>query len=476
MQDILQRIEKNLYEIETILTTETIVKLLSDYKIDDKKFLDTINFYIKHYEVLEHTQEIVLLKMLDEKLNYFSQNSQNNTTIKLYHEKLATCITFIQNKLHILIPQKMELKNKQTTEQISCMPIDKIVVKDFFSIKKIELSNLQNKREIYIVGENGDGKTLLLQAIAISLKDSQEDGQGVFRKIKDTFSLELTLENNLDFNLEKHNYQNFFAYGSNRNNSCKMEVDKTGYLTLFDTSLDLHNPIDWLIELYNAEKSNKKTVITLEKAKEILISLLYREISIDVSYNHVEFKEKNSMVEFEQLSAGYKSIIILICDLLIRLEDNQPDIQNIQEFKGIVLIDEMELHLHPKWKYAFMNKLREYFPLIQFIVTTHSPTVLLGASKQAVFYKIYKEEGEVKISEQIKNEGYSSNTIISSPLFDLGTMKSEHYSNRELSEDDYIYSKIHKVVSQRAKEDIDMSEEELLTLIDIQLSKELKNL
>lgn len=113
---------------------------------------------------------------------------------------------------------------------------------------------------------------------------------------------------------------------------------------------------------------------------------------------------------------------------------------------------------------------------MQFIVTTHSPTVLLGASKQAVFYKIYKDDGEVKISEQIKNEGYSSNTIISSPLFDLGTVKSKHYDNQELSDDDYIYSKIHKVVSKRAKEDIDMSEEELLALIDKQLTEELKNL
>jgi hypothetical protein len=55
-----------------------------------------------------------------------------------------------------------------------------------------------------------------------------------------------------------------------------------------------------------------------------------------------------------------------------------------------------------------MNKLREIFPLIQFMVTTHSPTVLLGAGMEAVYYQIYKEKetGIVKISEQkdVKND------------------------------------------------------------------------
>ena len=238
----------------------------------------------------------------------------------------------------------------------------------------------------------------------------------------------------------------------------------------------MKDPIKWLIEIYNAQKEHQKLPIALEKAIEIIQKLLNRDISIAVTYNSVSFKEKKSVVEFNQLSAGYKSVIIIICDLLDRLSQNQLEVKEIGEFKGIVLIDEVELHLHPKWKYNFISTLRKVFPLIQFIVTTHSPTVLLGASKEAVFYKIYKDDGEVKISEQIVNEGYSSNTIISSPLFDLGTVKSKHYNNKELSEDDYIYSKIHKIISQRAKEDIDMSEEELLALIEAQLDEELKNL
>ena len=118
-----------------------------------------------------------------------------------------------------------------------------------------------------------------------------------------------------------------------------------------------------------------------------------------------------------------------------------------------------------------MQKLRETFPLIQFIVTTHSPTVILGASKEAVFYKVYKDEGEVKISNQIENEGYTHNSLVSSPLFDLETIASRNLNNNRISSDDYIYDKIHQVVSKKVKENININEEEILKLIEEELEK-----
>ena len=117
-----------------------------------------------------------------------------------------------------------------------------------------------------------------------------------------------------------------------------------------------------------------------------------------------------------------------------------------------------------------MKKLRDTFPLIQFIVTTHSPTVILGASKEAVFYKIYKDDGKVQISNQIANEGYTHNSLVSSPLFDLESITSRDY-DKSVSSSDYVYSKIHKVISERLKNDINIDEDKLLKLIDEELDK-----
>ena len=279
--------------------------------------------------------------------------------------------------------------------------LDNIKIKDFFSIKNIELNNLKDKKEIYIVGENGDGKTLLLQAISVALKGNIEEGLKDFREKEDEYSLEIN-DKELCGDI-------FFAYGSSRNNYCQVKEDMAGYLTLFNNSYDLKSAIDWLIELDNLERYNeklgKKNIISVDSAKKLLQKLLNSDIEIDITPLKVTFREKGSEVSFRQLSAGYKGVITIICDLISRLSTNQPNVESIAEFKGIVLIDEVELHLHPKWEYKFINQLRETFPLIQFIVTTHSPTVLLGAGMEAIYYNIYKDNGIVKISNQkeVKN-------------------------------------------------------------------------
>ena len=279
--------------------------------------------------------------------------------------------------------------------------LDNIKIKEFFSIKDIELNNLKDKKEIYIVGENGDGKTLLLQAISVALKGNIEEGLKDFREKEDKYSLEI--------NDKELCRDNFFAYGSSRNSYCQVKEDMAGYLTLFNNSYDLKSAIDWLIELDNLERYNeklgKKNIISVDSAKKLLQKLLNSDIEIDITPLKVTFREKGSEVRFEQLSAGYKGVITIICDLISRLSTNQPNVESIAEFKGIVLIDEVELHLHPKWQHSFINRLRETFPLIQFIVTTHSPTVLLGAGMEAIYYNIYKDNGIVKISNQkeVKN-------------------------------------------------------------------------
>lgn len=275
--------------------------------------------------------------------------------------------------------------------------LNQIIIKNFFSIKEINLNNLKDKKEIYIVGENGDGKSLLLQSIAVGLKGTQEDGLKEFRAIEDKYTIEI--KNSEDCK------NNFLAYGASRNNACQLKEDKTGYLTLFSGEYDLKSPTKWLQYLDYSEQKKSANVISVTEAKKLLQELLNSDIEIDISPDEVTFTEKGSEVSFEQLSAGYRGVITIICDMIARLSEKQQ-VEQIKDFQGIVLIDEVELHLHPKWQYSFMNKLREIFPLIQFMVTTHSPTVLLGAGMEAVYYLIYKEEGVVKISEQkdVKND------------------------------------------------------------------------
>ncbi|MEA2017494.1 MAG: hypothetical protein U9N59_03505, partial [Campylobacterota bacterium] len=128
MNNHLSKIKKNLYEIETILSTDTTVKLLAKYNIDSKKFLDTINLYMKYFNSLENIEDDLLIQMLDEKLDYFVKNSQNNANITLYHAELSTSITFVQDKADKLLNLNslIDTKNDERLKTDITKPIDSI--------------------------------------------------------------------------------------------------------------------------------------------------------------------------------------------------------------------------------------------------------------------------------------------------------------------------------------------------------------
>ena len=428
--------------------------------------------FTNNIEMLMLTNKIynlssVVVTMIKPK-DFFENFSLEDTNIKPIFLNSYDDLHYLLNILY----QDLSVQKYKNEKREIISLLDKVDITNFYSMKDIELKNLADKKEIYIVGENGDGKTLLLQAIAIALKGVEEGDVFDFVKSqKDDYTIELKNTDDEIYKVKNQkNYKNFFAYGAFRNTQCFQDEDKTGYLSLFNNKLDLVKPSEWLIYLDHSDKSDKPNVLTANDAKRLICDLLNKEIDIEITPDGVVFSEKGSTVSFEQLSAGYKGVITIVADLLTRLAQNQPYVMQLSDFKGIVFIDEIELHLHPKWKYDFVKKLRTTFPKIQFMFTTHSPTVILGADKEAVFYKIYKKDGLVFISQQMKNEGYTTNSLISSPLFDLESITSRDY-DKQVSNDDYIYTKIHKAVSDKISNDASMDDKEILDFIHKQLDE-----
>ena len=117
-------------------------------------------------------------------------------------------------------------------------------------------------------------------------------------------------------------------------------------------------------------------------------------ISREINQNQ-EFKSngkysltiKKGTVEFElsQLSEGERTMLMIVCDIARRLTIANPHLKNPLEGEGIVLIDEIDLHLHPQWQREVIPALLATFPNLQFIVTTHSPQVLSKVHKESIF-------------------------------------------------------------------------------------------
>jgi predicted ATP-binding protein involved in virulence len=119
------------------------------------------------------------------------------------------------------------------------------------------------------------------------------------------------------------------------------------------------------------------------------------------------------------LSDGFRSIMALAGDLVWRLIEAFPESENALLERGVVLIDELDIHLHPTWQREIAGLLRKTFPHIQFIMATHSPLVAAGAGEDAVTYRFYKKEGKITV-ERIKNiHAKSVDDILQSDAFGL---------------------------------------------------------
>jgi predicted ATP-binding protein involved in virulence len=124
---------------------------------------------------------------------------------------------------------------------------------------------------------------------------------------------------------------------------------------------------------------------------------IYFEWTPDFPNGEMVLDKKGGSVYYRQLSSGEKAVIALVADLARQLALVNPKADNPLGGLGVVLIDEIDLHLHPSWQRRLVPKLREVFPNVQFVVTTHSPMVLSSVNSS---------QGRIVKNGMIENVGY----------------------------------------------------------------------
>ncbi len=113
----------------------------------------------------------------------------------------------------------------------------------------------------------------------------------------------------------------------------------------------------------------------------------------------MRFRDSAAKVPATWLSQGYQSTIAWIADLVGQIFSEADEAVAPAEMEGLVLVDELDLHLHPAWQSKLVTALRGAFPRMQFIVTTHSPMVLAGLRKDEIMRLYINEDGDVDVRE-----------------------------------------------------------------------------
>lgn len=378
------------------------------------------------------------------------------------------------------LEKALEYRQKKIFKTIDEFPsyLKELKIRNFNGIVNLEIEDLPTDTQwIFFTGINGSGKSSILKALTLGLcpnvkehLDFEEPGHYVVsaklhRGDKIVNSL---VEPNKFLSSQILISKGFAAYGPSRllvgdsnkkNNISPRELKRkqTNSYSIFHPDgilLDFSSEITSLSEHSDDIKAKEKLAIIIETIIECIdpLSTIYPPSESNPETLFVEKDEdgeKYTPIKFFQLSSGTKSLIAMIGDMMIRLFKQQSETYDIGELKGIVLIDEIDLHFHPKQQQNLIKALTDSFPKIQFIVTTHSPIPLLGAPKNSVILTVNRTKEKGVQATRLKKletelQYLLPNTILTSSIFDFDYLESfteERFTNLTLEDN---YSNIQK--------------------------------
>jgi predicted ATP-binding protein involved in virulence len=198
-----------------------------------------------------------------------------------------------------------------------------------------------------------------------------------------------------------------YGYGANRRmgeTSLAEALSHDNCASLFSDDAMLINAEEWLLQAdYAAARSASSDTARLEQRLSLIQDTL-KQLLPDISNIRIapadkdkprpaaEFQTPYGWVPLKNLSLGYKTVLAWTVDLAARMLDRYPNSEDPLAEPAVVLVDEIDLHLHPKWQRTIMSFLTERFPNTQFIVTAHSPLVVQAAKNANIV--LLRREGD----------------------------------------------------------------------------------
>ena len=294
------------------------------------------------------------------------------------------------------------------------MKIASFSIQNYRCIKDLNVDCLDDKGEVrqwtVLLGENNSGKTNVLRALALMEPEQlnlpgsgkvfvpsilARDKSSMELYYKTFLKLEIKLENGKEWFFDSRETQfldidpqiRLFGYGVSRY-PARPVFDEIPFIstdTLFSPYARLLDLQNWLLLLdYSAKHDSVIADRRLQWMRELVQSDLFPGLK-DFCFekagenDHVVAKfvtEHDGNVSFEGLGFGYQSSLTWLADFSKRMFELYPDAENPLHEEAVVLVDELDLHLHPRWQRDIVPALSKEFPNVQFIVTTHSPHVL----------------------------------------------------------------------------------------------------
>lgn len=280
--------------------------------------------------------------------------------------------------------------------------ITNLAIKKVRHLKNISIPLSEERiRHLILTGKNGSGKTSIVEALAkyldIIINGSRENAFKNCQK-----ELDIKFNNNIDSIPElacKYNYILAY-YKADRVFQAEQpkHVEKVQFKDSYElTEFPRNEFVKYLLDLKMTEalaRTNNKA----EKADEIhawfaglerLLKQIFDDETVKLEFDEETYEfhilqQGKEPFDFNTLSGGYQAVLDIVVDIMMRM---QHQIQRSFDFNlpGIVLIDEIETHLHLELQKNILPFLTKCFPNIQFVVTSHSPFILSSISNAVIY-------------------------------------------------------------------------------------------
>ncbi len=202
---------------------------------------------------------------------------------------------------------------------------------------------------------------------------------------------------------------------------------------LFEEHVTLMPLAAWMPQVFRKDKKRHREVVDLMNQLLPDAEMLGRWEGTEAP--EALFSRGGSVLPYPALSDGYRAFICWVGDLLYHLNMNCPREQRLVDLRGVVLVDEVDLHLHPEWQRQLVPSLSRAFPRLQFILTSHSPLVVGTLSSRNVLLLEEQEQSKGVRATEVRRlgeelYGLSADQILTSESFQLESTRDERFFER----------------------------------------------
>lgn len=347
---------------------------------------------------------------------------------------------------HDLLVQNVQLMAPRYIVETRTSQLRHVSIRNFKGVSRLDLDispglpGDSGAPCIMLLGENSTGKSTTLQAIALALMGQKmRSKMGI--QAEDFLPRELTgwqIDNLvtpeviLEFDTgqpvklqidpltkqfigDEHPTMILFAFGSRRffGKDVIRRQHASSLKSLFDPFAKLQHPGRWL---QNLDSEDFDAVA--RAMREVLI--LQEEDRIGRDENGRLFVRAHGRDSpLERLSDGYRSLMAMVLNVMRGMIEEWGDLENA---RGIVLIDEIETHLHPRWKLRVVSALRRAMPHVQFVATTHDPLCLRGMRGGEVHVLVRDDNQQVQALTGLPDvRGLRAEQLLTSDYFGLSS-------------------------------------------------------